>query len=241
MPLEHPGLGIAHFYYLPLCLIALATDLMGGLLAGALAAAVYCASVFASPRIPSSHALTAATGIRLVTFALVGALVGLYASRNRQLVERLRGDVARDFVTGIGNAHAFDDELSRRCADGAPFTLLLLDVDGLKAINDVHGHAAGNVALRHVGETLAALAGDDDVAARVGGDEFALITTAPPNEAIALADELNVVIAAESLTVTAACTSAPQDGSTATGLFHKADDRLFTAKLLRANRISLAV
>src|SRR6266571_4101970 len=97
-------------------------------------------------------ARTPASGIRLATYTIVGALMGFYASRNRQLVHRLRDLAGRDFVTGCGNARTFDDELAKRCAAGQPFALVLADADDLSDVNDVHGHAAGNAALKRIGE-----------------------------------------------------------------------------------------
>jgi len=226
---ERPGLGIAHFFYLPVCLVALATDAFGGIAAGFLAAGLYCLAVVADPRIPSRDALTTATGIRAITFALIGAVIGFYASRNRGLVAQLRDHAARDFVTGVGNARAFDDELQRRVAAGSAFSLVLVDVDELRRVNEVHGHHAGNTALKTVAATLEQLAGDGDVVARVGGDEFAVLT----REGVGLAKRANVLLARERLAVTAAMTCFPADDETADGLFRKADDRLFAAKLVR--------
>jgi diguanylate cyclase (GGDEF)-like protein len=226
---ERPGLGIGHFFYLPICLIALATGALGGAAAGLLTAAIYCLAVVVDPRIPSRDILTAGTSIRAVTFALVGAVVGLYASRNRGLVAQLREHAAHDFVTGVGNVRAFADELQRRLAAGDPFSLVLLDVDGLRQVNEVHGHPAGDAALRTVATALAGMTAADDFVARVGGDEFAVLTV----DATALAARANVLLARDQLAVTAAVTSYPDDGETADDLFKKADDRLFAAKLVR--------
>jgi diguanylate cyclase (GGDEF)-like protein len=226
---EHPGLGVGHFFYLPVCLVALATDAVGGAAAGLLAAGLYCLAVVADPRIPTRDALTTSTGIRAVTFALVGAVVGVYAARNRGLVSQLREHASRDFVTGAANVRAFDEELRRRLAAGDPFSLVLVDVDGLHRVNEVHGHLAGDEALCTVAATLRDIAAAGDLVARVGGDEFAILTPEPQ----ALAARANVLLAREHLAVTAAATSYPDDAETADDLFKKADDRLFAAKLVR--------
>jgi hypothetical protein len=117
---ENPGLGIGNFFYIPVCLVALVTGEALGALAGVLATAAYVLAVVLAPAVPSTQALTTATAVRLVTFTIVGALMGFYASRNRQLVDRLRDLAGRDFVTGLGNARTFDDELAKRCAAGRP-------------------------------------------------------------------------------------------------------------------------
>ena len=84
-----------------------------------------------------------------------------------------------DALTGLGNRLAFDEALRARSASadsgGPGFVLVLADLDGLKAINDECGHAAGDAALQHVGRHLREAAGASDVVARIGGDEFAII------------------------------------------------------------------
>ncbi|HZR95175.1 MAG TPA: GGDEF domain-containing protein [Gaiellaceae bacterium] len=236
---ETPGLGLGHFFYVPICLVALVSDELMGVLAGCVAAGLYAVAVVVDPRVPSALALTDATLIRMVTFATVGGLIGFYASRNRRLVERLREHAGRDFITGLWNARMFDEELAKRCSGGSPFALVLADVDDLKAINDVHGHAAGNAALKRVGEVLVQHADAHDVVARIGGDQFAVLTELAPNELTALTTRVNRTLSTESVALTFGTTRRPDDGETAAELFHKADDRLFAAKLVRANRATV--
>jgi diguanylate cyclase (GGDEF)-like protein len=236
---ETPGLGLGHFFYLPIILVALVTDELIGTAAGVLAAAIYAVAVVIDPRVPSALALTDATLIRLVTFGLVGGLIGLYASRNRALVDRLREHAGRDFLTGLHNARVFDEELAQRCAAGKPFALIVADVDDLKDVNDIHGHAAGNTVLKRVGEVIRQHADVDDVVARIGGDQFAILTALPANELAALTTRVNRTLSTESVSVTFGTTRCPDDGQTAAELFHKADDRLFAAKLVRENRATV--
>jgi len=237
--IETPGLGFGHFFYIPICLVALVTDEFIGALAGAITAGLYAIAVVIDPRVPSALALTDATLIRLVTFTLVGGLIGFYASRNRKLVDRLREHAGRDFVTGLSNARVFDEELARWCTAGETFALVLGDVDDLKDINDMHGHAAGNAALKRVGETLRQHAETADVVARIGGDQFAVLTKLPAEEVAALMARVNRSLSTEDVSVTFGATRHGEDGETAAELFHKADDRLFAAKLVRENRATV--
>jgi diguanylate cyclase (GGDEF)-like protein len=236
---ENPGLGLAHFFYIPVCLVALVTNELLGALAGVFTVGLYVAAVELAPAVPSAQALTTATGIRLITYTIVGALVGFFASRNRQLVDRLRDLAGRDFVTGLGNARTFDEELAKRCASGQPFALVLADADNLNELNHIHGHAAGNAALKRIGEVLSQHAEPGDVIARIGGDEFALLTVLPADQIAALQARTNRTLAAENLSTTFGATFSPDDGQTASELFHKADDRLFAAKLVRQNRATV--
>ncbi|MDX6485878.1 MAG: hypothetical protein QOF43_1031 [Gaiellaceae bacterium] len=237
--LENSGMGLGHFFYIPILLVALVTDEVLGALAGIFCTGVYVAAVEFAPGVPTTQALTSATGIRLVTYTMVGSLVGFYASRNRQLVDRLRDHAQRDFLTGLGNARAFDDELARRCSETDRFALVLFDVDNLKEVNDVHGHAAGNATLKQVGETIRLHADPDDVIARIGGDEFALVTALPTEQIKALTTRVNRALSVDGIAVSFGTTHSPDDGTTAAELFHKADDRLFAAKLVRQNRATV--
>jgi diguanylate cyclase (GGDEF)-like protein len=84
-----------------------------------------------------------------------------------------------DHLTGIGNRAQFDksltSELKHAMRTGEPFTLLSMDLDGFKDVNDHHGHQAGDEVLCEVSRRLTALVREGDVLARLGGDEFALI------------------------------------------------------------------
>jgi diguanylate cyclase (GGDEF)-like protein len=233
---EKPGLGFGHFFYIPVCLVALATDELWGAAAGVLATGLFAAAVALTPDVPTAHLLTVSTGIRFLTYAGVGAVVGGYASSNRRLVGRLVENATHDFLTGVGNARAFDEWLARRCESGRPFTLVLGDMDNLKSINDVHGHAAGNDTLRRVAAVFREHADADDEVARIGGDEFAILTSLPAEEAALFTARLAHSLAAEELYLSFGATSAPTDGTTAVELFRKADDRLFAAKLVSRNR-----
>ncbi len=116
---------------------------------------------------------------------LVGAM-GLIVRRYRRTSRRMRAaELARlsvlvitDPLTGLRNHRAFHEdlqqELDRAARSGTPLSLILLDIDELKAINDTHGHQAGDGQLRFFGQTLVSLEGDHS-AYRIGGDEFAVI------------------------------------------------------------------
>ncbi|GGL90263.1 hypothetical protein GCM10011594_07420 [Nakamurella endophytica] len=91
-----------------------------------------------------------------------------------------------DPLTGLGNRRAWDEALDaahRRVLDGAEYLVATLDLDGLKAVNDCYGHAAGDDLLRRAAEVLRSAAGSDDVCARLGGDEFAVLVADASAEA----------------------------------------------------------
>jgi diguanylate cyclase (GGDEF)-like protein len=233
---ESPLLGIGAFFYLPICLAALVTDEIIGAIAGLVATAFYFVVVMFREHTPHGGVLVEVTVIRLLTFVLVGALVGWFARRNRDLVTQLRELASKDFLTELGNARVFDEQLARRCASGRPFTLVLADIDNLKQVNDVHGHSGGNSAIKRVADAFRGVASPGDDLARVGGDEFALLTDLPVDEALLVCSRLARTLDAEDLHVSFGATASPDDGVAAVELFRKADDRLFAAKLVSRNR-----
>jgi diguanylate cyclase (GGDEF)-like protein len=93
--------------------------------------------------------------------------------------EEVRFLAEHDPLTRLYNRHAFavrlELEMTRSTRYGRPFALVVLDVDGFKAVNDRHGHLAGDAALEQLGRVLRAGLRAADTAYRIGGDEFALL------------------------------------------------------------------
>ena len=232
---EVPGLGLAHFFYIPVALFALAGGTWLGFVGGGLATAVYALAIFVTPRVPTGDVLTYATVIRFVNYTCCGLLVGWFADQHRRHLKELRELAERDFLTGILNTRVFDEALARRCRAGRPFLLILADLDDLKLVNDTHGHTAGNVELRRLADALTNAISPGDELARVGGDEFAILTDAHVAEAAQLCKRLRAALAAEELPVSLGWAAAPEDGVGPLELFRKADDRLYAAKLIARN------
>ena len=232
---ERPGLGIGHFYYFPIAMIALASGPVWGILAGMTATGCYTLGIVINPHLPASDVLTASTSIRFVTFTTIGALVGWYAHNNRQLSDRLRVAEERDFLTGLLNTRAFDAALSARAELGKPFGLILADMDSLKEVNDREGHAVGNDLLRRAADLLSRKLDYGDQVARVGGDEFGIITSAPGTDAVrALCGRLTATLHEQGLSMSFGWAVCPRDGDSALLLYRAADERLYAQKLIRS-------
>jgi diguanylate cyclase (GGDEF)-like protein len=200
---EVPGLGIAHLFYLPVAALALTGGVKRGILAGAIAVALFTLGVIINPNISPSELLTLSTPLRFLTYATMGGLLGWFSARDRELVERLRLLAERDFLTGLPNTRAFEAAIARRFEVGIPFALLLGDMDGLKTINDSQGHAEGNDALRRLALMLGSSLRPEDEVARVGGDEFAVLTVlGRTDEAAALAAKLEGAMARQESRIT---------------------------------------
>jgi diguanylate cyclase (GGDEF)-like protein len=244
---ERPGLGIAHGFYLAVILVSLAGGPWVGVAAGTLATALYALGIWINPHVPVATLPTLATSIRAVSYVAVGAVVGLYASRNRTLNDRLlqmthelRMLAERDLLTGLPNTRAFETAITRRLEHNETFALLIGDVDGLRRINAVSGYDEGNDLLRNVAERLTRKLPPDSEVARVGDDEFAILMPCRKGEdAAKYAGQLELYLDSESYRVTLGWALHPHEGGNALALYRIADERLYARKLMRGERRSI--
>jgi diguanylate cyclase (GGDEF)-like protein len=123
-----------------------------------------------------------------ITF--VGAVADHFALALEHAEQHQR-EARTDYLTGLSNRPEFERAIERESAAaeryGRPLSLLLLDLDGLKGINDNHGHHAGDEAIRAVAEAIRSVVRVSDTCARMGGDEFAV---AMPEAELAQAEEV---------------------------------------------------
>ena len=129
--------------------------------------------------------------------ALIGALLD-----NARLFEQVRNLAVSDPLTGLANYRRFldvlDAETERTNRTGRPFAVLLMDLDGLKHINDTYGHIVGSRALCRVADILRIHCRTIDTAVRYGGDEFALVLPeSQETEAHSVATRIQEVMAAD--------------------------------------------
>ena len=119
----------------------------------------------------------------VVTLSYVFALLlGVLSARLVRAHQQVLALASHDRLTGLPNRRLFEDRLSQAvlsaCRDHRAGALLLVDLDGFKAINDSMGHGCGDQVLVRVGQRLTGLARANDTAARLGGDEFAIVLNA---------------------------------------------------------------
>lgn len=145
-----------------------------------------------------------------------------------------------DPLTGLANRALFSSRLDTVCTVGQDATLLCIDLDYFKTVNDVYGHAAGDALLRLVAERLRACSRPEDLVARLGGDEFAIIWPIVPAQAELTGRAREIVetvsrpyiIDGHHIVIGASVGSAlyPQDADNAETLLQYADIALYRAK-----------
>lgn len=165
-----------------------------------------------------------------------------YASlslRNAWLLEQQSRLAATDGLTRIANRRTFETTLEREVAratrSGDPLSLVILDIDHFKALNDEQGHQAGDEVLRNVAAALSCECRDFDTAARYGGEEFAVVLPGcGPAEAEVIADRLRRAVAAAPgavpITASAGVATFPTNAGDADTLVRAADDALYASK-----------
>jgi diguanylate cyclase (GGDEF)-like protein len=138
---------------------------------------LFVRDIFGAPAIPTELRAERVTYIYVwVTSAILIGALGYLIGRQ---ADRLEALAETDALTGLSNRRALrrrlTDDLSRARRYGSPVSLLVLDVDGLKRINDERGHAAGDHVLRRVADAITATLREADLGAHWGGDEFAVV------------------------------------------------------------------
>lgn len=209
----------------------------------------YLAAAYAGSGNPTAAQLatTAVNLTALLLLAYVGTVIGSDQRRTRDAAIRLS---AMDPLTGLYNRTLFfaaiDREIARSARSGRGFCLLMLDLDELKAINDRHGHHAGDAVLRAIADRIRGGVRKIDIAARYGGDEFvALLPETDPTGGWVLAEKIRLSVAGLSVqglgrapTVSVGVVAYPRDGESVDALMIQADQAMYVSKRSGGNRVA---
>ena len=168
----------------------------------------------------------------------------------KQQVQEIEAQAAvarTDGLTGLCNRRGFDDEFNRRLAEWmrykSAFSLLMIDIDRFKNLNDLHGHQGGDEVLRSVGQSLLGTFREMDLVARYGGEEFAVILPATGLQAAIRAAERArssvadgcFLVAGKQLQLTISVGVAEAMPVGAADLIARADEALYAAKAAGRN------
>ena len=185
-------------------------------------------------------------GATAIICAALGYFLGRQADRLAQLSET---DPLTDLLNARGFAARLQSEVKRTKRYRQPLSLLFLDVDGLKHINDRHGHRAGSDALRHVANVIRSELRETDTSARWGGDEFTILApNTPADAALSFAERIRSRIAEQSAgwPLTASIGVATMNGEghgtpdDAVAMMRAADTAMYHAKRCGKNAVAAA-
>ena len=211
--------------------------LSGLLIAGGIVTAMLF--VRGSPS-PSHFHIAAGLG----TLGLAAYMIGVLVEKERELRERVSSLLITDHLTGLYNS-AYLRERIREEIEGygrrqRSFAVVFLDIDGFKAINDEHGHIAGDRVLKQVARAMKEVVRANEVLARYGGDEFVLLLTeAGRDEGLSAARRLQREVSGRTfqlnsrqltMRLSAGVAVFPQDGRDLDELLSAADRRMYREK-----------
>lgn len=173
------------------------------------------------------------------------------ALHNARAYQAAQEQAITDGLTGLKThryfREALEGEWRRATRSGRPFSLIMMDLDGFKPVNDLHGHLEGDKVLMAVARVLEARTRQSNVAARYGGDEFSVLMPECGNEmAELLAERLRAGIAADSflaargVTASFGIASFPAHGATPEEILRVADSGMYLAKHEHGNRVRVA-
>ncbi|OLD03559.1 MAG: hypothetical protein AUI89_01245 [Gemmatimonadetes bacterium 13_1_40CM_3_65_8] len=174
-------------------------------------------------------------------------MLAAVVAAQRELQGTWRELAVTDPLTGLANhrqlVQSLESEIKRSRRTAQPLAVVLLDLDGLKQINDRHGHLSGSLAIRRVAEALLGSCRATDTAARFGGDEFALVLpetgeAAAWHVARGVVDRLATDAEKPNLSISVGVAVYPGHGETVEALLNAADVALYETKERRKSRAS---
>lgn len=236
-----PSGGAQIFYLWPVLYAALFLNVTQGILTLVIASGSN-ATVLWFLR-PGAPGITDATSMS-IAFTMALVVVTVLKRRNQALVREAERIATEDELTRLGNRRrlhgALDHAVAQSHRDGSPVSLITLDVDGFKHINDSRGHAGGDAVLVSIATALRAAVRRDDVVVRLGGDEFLVVLPGcPSTDATRVAEEIRDMVSREvaGVTVSMGVATAEAGQLTPDAIVRLSDDALYRAKAGGRDRV----
>ena len=186
---------------------------------------------------------------RVVSMVMQFASHGALAMRKAWLLDQVQKLADTDALTGVANRRSFEKalaaDISRSTRNHEPVTLVMVDLDHFKALNDKFGHQVGDDVLRRVGEVLSSACRESDTPARYGGEEFAvLLPGCGHDRALETAERIRALIgdieAPVPITASAGAATYGVNARNATEMVEAADEALYESKEAGRNRSTLS-
>ena len=196
----------------------------------------------------------------LVNYWVISTIAGIlvyflagYIVQSNQLFMQLKTQSTTDFLTGLNNVRQFDSSLNESAKNAQEFneklSLLLIDIDHFKKVNDTYGHQAGDEVLRQLGGLLVGCSRPGDIVSRNGGEEFSLLLKkCPYSHALDIAERIRAIVENHrftlpngkqiSLTISLGASTYLETTQCLEEFIKQADDTLYKSKRTGRNKVS---
>jgi diguanylate cyclase (GGDEF)-like protein len=237
-------IGLSVFYIIPIIILTWRLGLQLGLASSCVAGIIWMINEFHTFQKDSLLIVLWNTAMRLMIFALISLLLNQFQVSYQAMQDLIH----KDGLTGLNNWRSFQEslaiELSRQSRYRDPMTLVFMDVDNFKQVNDQWGHPRGDALLRAIAECLATQVRTGDVVSRLGGDEFTILLPRTDQQQAQmfinrLHPHLQALAAAEQLPVgfSLGVITYAQTTPTQTEIVAIADQLMYQAKQTGKNRV----
>ena len=229
-------------YLLPVAIASIAGGLREGLVVAGLSAAIAALNASVAVRDFDDSLFVSVVASKFVLYGMISAILGPFADAHYAVQASLRRLASIDPLTQVSNVTSFYEELRITTAHNGQFAIMLVDVDGLKALNDEHGHQVGSTAIQMVATVLRRVVRGVDCVARFGGDEFVVILRDADRAGAQivrnrvdemLADQILAGTSDKHVTVSSGVAIYGEDGTSVDDLLTAADEAMYREKRAR--------
>ena len=182
----------------------------------------------------------------------VAYYISNYMNTSIKLLDRLEHESTIDFLTGLNNVRQYDNALNESFLNvinrKEHLSILIIDIDFFKKVNDTYGHLAGDAVLRQLGTVLSTSSRSFDIVSRIGGEEFSVILPdCPTNQSMEVAERLRLAVELHgfilpdetkiNICISIGCATYPDNVKSLENLAHEADTALYAAKHSGRNKV----